>query len=177
VRERKSSCILDLFSTLKNILFKVTFDINPIYTFFSSVETKQSKAIHEGTIPDISELASSIKKTTLAHAAAWKSSSAQEVEAWSPPQKGFHKINFNTGRRDQFSAQAAVCGDHKGAIIKAISQINPPCTPNLGEALAASLAVSLNLKNFTIEVDSLMVITALQHPTIIQDWHIEKVNI
>jgi hypothetical protein len=169
VRERKSSCILDLFSTLKNILFKVTFDINPIYTFFSSVETKQSKAIHEGTIPDISELASSIKKTTLAHAAAWKSSSAQEVEAWSPPQKGFHKINFNTGRRDQFSAQAAVCGDHKGAIIKAISQINPPCTPNLGEALAASLAVSLNLKNFIIEVDSLMVITALQHPTIIQD--------
>ena len=127
----------------------------------------RNKACHEGTIPDFSKLASSIKKTTLAHAAAWKSSSGLKVEAWAPPHKGSIKINLDTAIRDQFIAQAVVCRDHKGTI-KAISHISYPCNPNFGEALAtllaASLVVSLKLKKFIIEEDSLIAITALQHP-------------
>jgi ribonuclease HI len=77
-------------------------------------------------------------------------------------------VNFDTAIRDNFSAQAAVCRNSKGNIIKAISQINPPCDPNYGEALAAqlaaSLAASMKLKNFIIEGDSQVVITALQNP-------------
>jgi ribonuclease HI len=54
---------------------------------------------------------------------------------------------------------------HTGKIIKASSQITPPCDPNYGEALATllalSLAASLQLKNFTLEGDSQIVISAL----------------
>jgi hypothetical protein len=139
----------------------------------------RNKAHHEGIIPNISILASTIRNTALVHAAAWKVSSPSEPEPWCPPPLGHHKINFDTAIRESFSAQAAVCRNHKGQIIKAISLISPPCSPNYGEALAAqlaaSLATSLNLENFTIEGDSLIVITALQHPSITQDWLIEKV--
>ena len=66
-----------------------------------------------------------------------------------------------------------------GRIIKAISQISPACSPNFSEALVAllatSLAVSLNLKNICIEGDSLLVVSALQHPTLSHDWQIDKV--
>ena len=70
----------------------------------------------------------------------------------------------------QFSSQAAVCRDSKGHIIKAISQINPPCDANYVKALAAQLAtspaVSLKLKNFSKEGDSAVIIAALQTPTL-----------
>jgi hypothetical protein len=65
--------------------------------------------------------------------------------------------------------QAAVCRDSTRKIIKAISQTNPPCDPNFGKALAtwlaASLADSLHLKNFSLEGDSAIVIYALNNPT------------
>jgi hypothetical protein len=120
-----------------------------------------------------------IKKTALAHFAAWSSKTSKIVEVWSPPAKGSFKINFDTAIRDNFSAQTAVCRDSNEKIIKAISHISPPCDSNFGEALAAllvaSLVVSLQLKKFTIEGDSLTVITALQHPSISQDWFIDSV--
>jgi hypothetical protein len=72
-----------------------------------------------------------------------------------------------------------MCRDSKGLIIKAISRINPPCDANYGEALVAqlatSLAASLNLKNFSLEGDSSMIIAALQTLAISQDWHVESV--
>jgi hypothetical protein len=109
----------------------------------------RNKAIHEGVVLDVLTLANTIKKTSLEHAAAWKSLSPKP-KAWSLPAAGFFKINFDIAIRDKFSAQAAVCRDSKGRIIKAISQISPPCDPKLGEALAAllaaNLAVSLKLK-------------------------------
>jgi hypothetical protein len=139
----------------------------------------RNKALHDGIIPNISLLASSIKKTSLAHFAAWSSKASNIVEVWSPPAKGSFKINFDTAIRGNFAAQAAICRDSNGKIIKAISQISPPCDPNFGEALAAllaaSLAVSLQLKKFIIEGDSQTVITALQHPTITQDWSIDSI--
>jgi hypothetical protein len=97
----------------------------------------RNKATHEGFIPDISILASSIRRTSLDHAAAWQSSSPLVQKFWSPPPAGYHKINFDITIRDHFSAQAAVCKDFNGHIVKAISQINPHCDSNFGEALAA----------------------------------------
>jgi hypothetical protein len=74
--------------------------------------------------------------------------------------------------------QAAVCRDLTGKIIKALSQTNPPCDPNFGEAiaarLAASLAASLKLKNFSLEGDSSVVISALNNPSITFNWYIES---
>ena len=72
-----------------------------------------------------------------------------------------------------------MCRNSKGNIVKAISQINPSCNPNYGEALAAqlaaSLAASMNLKNFIIEGNLLVVITTLQNPSITQDWHVDSI--
>jgi hypothetical protein len=127
----------------------------------------RNKAAHDGVIPDISSLANSIKRTSLDHAVVWNSTSPSPKETWIPPPTGSFKVNFDTAIRDQFSAQAVVYRNSKGNIIKAISQINPPCDPNYGEALVAqlatSLATSMNLKNFIIEEDSQVVIIALQN--------------
>jgi hypothetical protein len=71
--------------------------------------------------------------------------------------------------------QVAICRDSKGHIIKAFSQINPPCDANYGKALAAQLAISLKLKTFSLEGDSSVIIAELQTPTLSQDWHIESV--
>jgi hypothetical protein len=138
----------------------------------------RNKVIHGGIIPDITKLAAAIKKSALAHAATWSSIPAKIDLVWIPPPVGHFKINFDTAIRDRFSVQAAVCRDSHGSILKVISQISPPCTPNYGEAqgalLATSLAASLHLSNFIIEGDSLIVITALQFPALTFDWHIEK---
>jgi hypothetical protein len=40
--------------------------------------------------------------------------------------EGHYKLTFDTAIRDHFSVQAAVCRDHIGAIVKAVSQISPP---------------------------------------------------
>jgi hypothetical protein len=132
----------------------------------------RNKAIHEGTIPDISQLALSIKKTASAHAAAWGSVAVTEEQAWNPPLEGHYKLNFDTAIRDHFSAQAAVCRDHTG-----VSHISLPYTLAYGEAqgalLAATLASQLQLSHFVIEGDSQIVISALLYPAIISDWHIE----
>ncbi|GLT55807.1 hypothetical protein SLA2020_288950 [Shorea laevis] len=94
------------------------------------------------------------------------------MEKWQPPKAGFFKVNFDTAIRESFSVQAAICCDSKGKIIKAVSQFNPSCDPTYGEALAASLAISLSLPVFTLEGDSLTVILALQSPIPSQYWKI-----
>jgi hypothetical protein len=75
--------------------------------------------------------------------------------------------------RDYYSAQAAICLDSNDSIVKAISQISPPCDLNYGEALAARLAASLvlflHLKSFSLEGNSYVVIMAHQFPSIVQD--------
>jgi hypothetical protein len=139
----------------------------------------RNKAVHEGSIPDISSLASSIRRSVLDHAATWKSSSPLVKEFWFPPPAGSYKINFDTAIRDSFLVHATVCRDSKGKIIKAIAQTNPPCDPTYGEALAAwlaaSLATILKLTKFSLEGDSKIVIDALKTPSITVDWHIETV--
>ena len=139
----------------------------------------RNKAVREGVIPNLSSLATSIRRTSLDHAVAWKSSSPHVKVFWSPPATGSHKINFDTAIRKTFSVQASVCRDSKGQIVKALSQINPQCDPNFGEALAAQLAVSLasslKLTKFSLEGDSTVVIDALNNPLISQDWHIDSV--
>jgi hypothetical protein len=59
--------------------------------------------MHEGLIPGINVLVKSVRRTTLDHAAAWKSSSLMTKEFWSPPPSSSFKINFNIAIRKQFS--------------------------------------------------------------------------
>ena len=59
-----------------------------------------------------------------------------------------------------------------------IFQISPPCLPNVGEALAALLGVSLAsqlyIDQFILEGDSKVVVSALQHPQISKDRRISN---
>ncbi|XP_059460221.1 uncharacterized protein LOC132189495 [Corylus avellana] len=139
----------------------------------------RNQVVHKGVFPDVSILAGDIKRISLEHFAAWNSISTPVRELWSPPPAGSFKVNFDTTIRDLFSVQAAVCRNSQGIIVKALSQVRPPCDPTFGEAqaalLAASLIVSLHLKNFILEGDSSIVISSLQHLTIVLDWKIEHV--
>jgi hypothetical protein len=109
---------------------------------------------------------------------AWKTVSIFLEEKWMPPLLHWIKINFDTAIRDTFSVQAVVCRDHLGHIIKMDTKISSKCLPNMGEALAASLVVSLaisqNIQRFILEGYSQIVILALQQPEIAQDWRISS---
>ncbi|XP_059451120.1 lysM domain receptor-like kinase 10 [Corylus avellana] len=139
----------------------------------------QNQAVHNGVIPEASQLAAKINRISLEHHAAWTPSSKPVRELWSPPPTGIFKVNFDTAIRESFSVQAAVCRNSNGQIIKILSQVRPPCNPTYGEAqaalLAASLAASMHLDNFILEGDSSIVISSLQHPSIVLDWHIDHV--
>jgi hypothetical protein len=140
----------------------------------------ENKAAHDGVIPDILVFVSSITKLSLDHFAAWRSISSPVSsyvsKKWTHPPENFYKINFDTAIRESFSTQAAICRNSHRRIVKALSQISPLCDPVYGEALAArlaaSLAVSLNLRDFCLESDSITVILALQDPSQILDWKI-----
>ena len=59
------------------------------------------------------------------------------------------------------------------------SLISHPCSPHMGEALAAQLATSvthsLSLTRFILKGDSLVVIQALNSSSSVQDWRISPV--
>jgi hypothetical protein len=74
-------------------------------------------------------------------------------------------VNFDVVFRDDFSTQAAVCGNSNGEIIKTLSQVSPPCSPVHGEAqaakLAGALAKSLHLEKIILEGDYALVVITL----------------
>lgn len=120
----------------------------------------RNRAYHDGLSFDALQMSRQINKVPLEHTMAWQQPSHAPVEEkWVPPPPSFLKINFDTAIRDTFSVQAAVCRDHNGHIIKMDTQINQPCQPNMGEALAAQLAttmaLSLSIKSFILEGDFL----------------------
>jgi hypothetical protein len=135
--------------------------------------SSRNKVYHENLSFDALNVSRKINKVSLEHMAAWKKASIPLEEKWMPPPPHWFKINFDIAIRDTFSAQAAVCRDHLGHIIKMDTKINSKCLPNMGEALAANLAVSLavsqNIQRFILEGDSQIVILALQQPKIAQD--------
>jgi hypothetical protein len=97
-----------------------------------------------------------INQVSLEHFTAWKNLSQGPVEEkWVLPPPTRFKINFDTTIRESYSAQATVCRNYSRQIIQMKSQINNKYLPNMGEALAAqlavSLAISLNIKKFITE--------------------------
>ncbi|XP_059432574.1 uncharacterized protein LOC132165893 [Corylus avellana] len=139
----------------------------------------RNKAFHDNSVFDVRNVSAHINKISLEHYQAWHPDTQVSTENWITPPNLWFKINFDTVIRDSFSCQAAVCRDSKGHIIAMISQISPSCSPNLGEALAARLAVSLasslRLDRFILEGDSEVVILALRHLDSSPDWSISSV--
>jgi hypothetical protein len=112
----------------------------------------------------------------LEHFYAWNYALVCSPEFWKKPCSPFIKINYDTAIQDSFSAQAAVNRNSSVTITHSNSLISPPCAALYGEALAALLAVQLALflhaTSFILEGDSFTVTLTLQHPEIMQDWHI-----
>ena len=133
----------------------------------------RNKAFHDGITFDAPGVSAHINKISTEHFQAWNSVSSAHVEKWIPPALNWIKIDFDIAIRDNFSAQAAVCRSSDGTIIHMASLISPPCSPNMGEALAAQLAISvacsLNLDQFILKGDSEVVIQALNFPFSDQD--------
>jgi hypothetical protein len=127
-----------------------------------------NKALHDDLSFDAHNVSVHINKITLEHFQAWQSKSQTLVEKWTSPPLNWFKINFDTAIRDSFSTQVAVCLDSSGQIIHMISKISHPCLPNVGEALAAligvSLASQLHIDRFILEGDSEVVVSTLQNP-------------
>jgi hypothetical protein len=120
----------------------------------------RNKAFHDGLTFDALKVSAHINKIAFEHFQAWNSVSDAPVEKWIPPAPNWIKINFDTAIRDNFSAQAAVCR-------------------NMGEALAAQLAISVassfSFNRFILEGDSLVVIQSLNSPLTNQNWRISPV--
>ena len=133
----------------------------------------RNKAFHDGVSFEACNVFAHINKIAIKHFQAWLSVFDAPVEKWIPLASNWIKINFDAAIRDTFSTQAAVCHSSEGHIIHMASLISPSCSPNMGEALVAQLAISvahsLNLDQFILEGDSLVVIQALNFPFLDQD--------
>lgn len=135
----------------------------------------RNKAYHEGLLFDALMISRNINRITSEHLKAWTLIPIP-LEKWKSPPVSWFKINFDTAIRNTHSAQAAVCRNHFGNIIKMVTEVNPTCSPNLGEAIAAKLAFklasTLKLNRVIIEGDSQIVISGLSQPGLTQDWRI-----
>jgi hypothetical protein len=138
----------------------------------------RNKAFHDGVSFNARSVSPHINKISLEHFQAWHSLSFVLVEKWIPPPLNWVKINFDIVIRDSFSAQAAVCHNSEGQILHMISHISS-CSPNMGKALAAQLAISLASSLFLdcliLEGDSEVVLQALKHPNSTLDWRISPI--
>ena len=101
----------------------------------------RNKAFHNGATFEVHNMSAHINKIAFEHFQARISVSDAPVEKWIPPASNWIKINFDTAIQETFSAHAAVCRSSDGSIIHMAFLISPPCSPNIGEALAAELAI------------------------------------
>jgi len=84
-----------------------------------------------------------INKTVLEHYFAWTTKFDKTPEVWKNPNPSYFKINSDTAIPATFFAQAAVCRDSTGFIIKCIPLLSSPCSALYGEATTALLAARL----------------------------------
>jgi hypothetical protein len=103
----------------------------------------RNKAFHDGISFDACNVSAHINKIAIEHFQAWLSVSDAPMEKWIPPAPNWIKINFDATIQDTFSTHAAVCRNSDGHIIHMSSPISSPCSPKMGEALAAQLAISI----------------------------------
>jgi hypothetical protein len=138
-----------------------------------------NKAFHDGVSFEARNVSAHINKIAIEHFQAWISVSVATVEKWIHPAPNWIKINFDTAIRDSFLVQATLCRSSDGNIIHMASLISPPFSLNMGEALVAQLAISvngsLNLDQFILEGDFEVVIQAINFPFSNQDWRISPV--
>jgi hypothetical protein len=110
----------------------------------------RNKAHHDGFILNALIISSTLNKTVLKHHSAWTTKLVTTPEVWKRYSPPFFNIKYDTAIRDSFSAQDAICRDSTGSIIQCISLISSPYSAIYCEAIAARLAISLDLFFFIL---------------------------
>jgi hypothetical protein len=129
--------------------------------------------IHEGKQPSPSAAIFQISNTFNHHINAWRDLALPTI--WTPPVAGWIKGNFDVAVRGSFAVAAAVLSDDSGTIIAATTQKLVSTDVLQGEAHAAllvvRLAASLGLGPISVEGDALLVILAINSPTLFSSWY------
>jgi hypothetical protein len=98
---------------------------------------------------------------------------------WSLPPPGSFKANFDVAVRGNFSVAAAIITDSKGQIITAASLKLSSSDALIGEAsaalLATRLALSVGVSSLFLEGDALLVILAINQPSLFSSWSFANV--
>lgn len=89
------------------------------------------------------------------------------------------KANFDVAVRAEFSVASAAISNDTGQVLAAGSLKLYSTKVNVGEAaaalLAAKLAISLGADRLILKGDSLITVTALKKPNLIEDWTITPI--
>jgi hypothetical protein len=93
---------------------------------------------------------------------------------WIPPDFGWLKGNFDVAVHGTFSVAAGVISDDSGNIILAVTHKLPSTDALAGKAFAALLtarmAIYLTSDKFCIEGDALLVVSAINNPSLFSSW-------
>ena len=128
--------------------------------------------IHEGVQPSPSKVFYELSSTFNKHLQAWREAALPSL--WIAPAAGWIKDNFDAAVRGSFAVATTVLSDENGAIVAAATQrLN--CTDVLQrEALAAlltcRLAASIGCNFFSLEGDALLVVLAINNPSLFSSW-------
>lgn len=137
----------------------------------------RNKLIHDAIEPDPVKAISCVSSNLNFHVAAWKEAAIPSL--WSPPGDGSIKGNFDVVVRGSFAVAAAVLSDYLGNIISAGTLYLHYSDALLKEAAAAllivRLAVSMGVSCFNLEGDALLIILAINHPSLFSSWSFANV--
>jgi hypothetical protein len=128
--------------------------------------------IHDKVQPIPSKVFFELSRNFNSHLKAWKDATIPSL--WTVPAAGWIKGNFDVAVRGSFAMAAVVLSDEKGTIVAAATQrLN--CTDAFqGEALAAllasNLAASFGCNCFSLEGDALLMILAINSPSLFPSW-------
>ncbi|XP_059446389.1 uncharacterized protein LOC132177930 [Corylus avellana] len=154
---------LKLQARLKHLLWKIAWDILPSRANISRFVVQE---VEEAWI------SSSLEH----HLSAWRDSTSPSI--WVPPSFGWLKGNFDfdVAVRSSFSVAAGVISDASGNMIMVVTHKLSSTDALAGEAFAAlltsRLAVSLTSDKFCIEGDALLVVLAINNPSLFSSWSI-----
>lgn len=146
-------------------------DVHPFQVFaltaIDLVWANRNKLVHGSPSLAAIPLARQIIVSSQEHGAAWHSLVSVAPGAhWSPPPPGWFKVNFDAAIRPSGYAVECVCRDSDGAILGASVALGVATDPVVGEARGAVLglqtAIDLRLASVILEVDSALVVDALQ---------------
>jgi hypothetical protein len=137
----------------------------------------RNKLIHDALQPVPSKVFKQLSSSMDHHLSAWQDVSLPSL--WTPLRLGCVKGNFDVAVRDSFDVVAAVISDSSGNIIMVATQKLLLTDPLIGEASAALLASQLALSSGSdtlfLEGDALLVILAINTPSLSPSWNFSNI--